>query len=215
MSGIKYSWLGCGKTAVPPRQAWCSEQPGGRLGTDPPAMTLSLTFQEASLFPSSRLAHRHFQPLSPGSTESVRGCSGLRNSQAQLPMRRAEARPQETPGAEKGHSSLQRQRDPSLLSPVSFQCWRPYSLQSGSPEVRYGSVSAPRLSLLFVHWEDPGEEKQIQDRKAGPGGTAHREADGESRWWLLLFSFPNLSSWMCGRNQAPPYPHLSYHEGTG
>lgn len=168
MSGIKYSWLGCGKTAVPPRQAWCSEQPGGRLGTDPPAMTLSLTFQEASLFPSSRLAHRHFQPLSPGSTESVRGCSGLRNSQAQLPMRRAEARPQETPGAEKGHSSLQRQRDPSLLSPVSFQCWRPYSLRSGSPEVHYGSVSAPRLSLLFVHWKDPGEEKQIQDRKAGP-----------------------------------------------
>lgn len=110
MSGIKHSWFGHGKITAHPRQAWCSEQPGGRTGTDLPVMALS------PIFRSTSLARRHFQPLTPGSTESVRGSSSLRNSQAQFPMRRQRPGLKKPPGAEKGHSSLQRQWDPSLPS---------------------------------------------------------------------------------------------------
>lgn len=74
-SGIKDYRLGCGKTAAHPRHASCFEHLGERMETD-----LPVTGQEACLFLSTGLVHRHSWPLIPSSTESGKGCSNLKRA---------------------------------------------------------------------------------------------------------------------------------------
>lgn len=189
------------------------------MGTDQPVMVLSLPFQEVFLFLSTSLVHRHVQPLTPGSTESVRGCSSLRNSQAQFPMRRAKARPKEAPGAEKGHSSLQRQWDPSLLSLFPSDAGVLTPCGQGGPEVGSGSVPALRdcLSCLTTGKAQGRKSRSRTEGRILVGQPTGRQTEstlsGDCCCFPLLACLP-ISATMKGLSAQHPWVREQDRKGS-
>lgn len=145
----------------------------------------------------------------------MRDCSRPGNSQAQLPLRRANAKSSSrSPRRWERHPELSPKTTKSLLSPWFLQMPVPSLPAVREPRCQLLVIAVPALrvsvSPLICCLESPRKKKGTT-----PGKSRVRWMKNPLWWMFLLFWFPKLSSGLYGRSQAPPHPHLSSQWSLG